>query len=168
MPTRIFAYLIQSGDNNQQNRSSHYEFQYNHQNDTCQKFSFRVFGREDSDFQITLAPPKVQFEWALSIQVSLNKCPLGFSINKNLSCSCNKFIEVLNRHTIKNGLPKDVDNKNIVCQIDKDATLTRPSQFWLGNVTSENRLGFSAHCLTGYCHPVFGNNKMTSFSLFVC
>ena len=165
VPTRIFVYLIQSGDNNQQNRLSHYEFQYNHQNDTCQKFSFRVFGREDSDFQITLAPPNVQFEWALSIQVNLDKCPLGFSINKNLSCSCSKFIEVLNRHTVKNGLPKDIDNKNIVCQIDKDATLTRPSQFWLGNVTSENCLGFSAYCLTGYCHPVFGNNKMTSFSL---
>ena len=164
VPTRIFAY-IQSGVNDQENTLSQYEFQYNHQNDTCQKFSFRVFGIEDSNFQIALAPPNVQFEWALSINVSLNKCPLGFSMNKSLSCSCSKFIKLLNRHTVKNGLSKGVDNKDIVCEISKGATLSRPNQFWLGNVTSENCLGFSAHCLTGYCHPVFGNNKMTSFSL---
>ena len=163
VPTRIFAYIIQSGHNDQQNKLSQYEFQYNHQN--CQNFSFRVFGMEHSRFQITLAPPNVQFKWALSIQVSLDECPLGFSMNKSLSCSCNKFIKLLNRHTVKNGLPKNVYNKDIVCEISKEATLSRPSQFWLGNVTSEKRLGFSAHCMTGYCHPVFGNNKMTNFSL---
>ena len=119
---------------------------------TCNKIHIKLAVHDDIDkpvFQTLKLYTRSQATF--DINIKMTPCPLGFDINDDGFCNCDKFLLSVSEHF----------KSTITCT---GTTISLPSNAWFG-VSLSNKQAFSFVCHHGYCSLTAKYNALKTDSL---